>query len=536
MPISFCNKTTRHVARIAVAMLAAPGSVVSARADARPASPTPVQASVVETQGARSIDPQVTHDMCVGYLSSDVDPMEARNVRFSTWTVYDDGADVKTILARAKANLGSELGLRVVGESQSASRGRLDLMVTRPEPFLSKGLTRGALNVEPFPMRFEVDTSLGIMVVTMRPGLGQDVSELAAAPAVCRLVSAAANLPAPILDIKEYKLMDGAKEAFEAAWHAFMSRARKSGKALVVMPAMDVHEKYQRYGGSGDELPIDDYIRETTATSIWQHRDHPDAYFESGFMASRASRGLHGGLYVPTKAHARYMMYLLDPGTYDLAGLVVDERHADLPRPEKEGSGASALGTVVATKRLVDGFTTVSEWHDPTYRQEFSDQAYCALVEAASGRCLQWGSDRVSSVRRTSAGGYVDTVKDVHQANVTLSANLAKPAASFTVAQGDFVLLDGIVPRNVYLDLKSCKEQAKSGAVTCGLAGATFWRVTGSVTDLKSGMQSMSAAEAVTAKELTPQQVRLSPSLIPTDVPADAWESGRASNYTLKAK
>lgn len=505
-------------------------------------------------------EPAEVTDICMRVYREQADAADDSKLVYQTFTYFNGTDDARTVMGRIKAKLGGLQGMRVVGETYAARSGFLDIEVNAPAPYIDTVgdyiHASSAGDLRSFPIRVTVDSAIDQVSIVVSPNAKQRLDKMKSKLAVCSLAAAAGGVPDPVTPPAQeppkrkifnnpFKRNDpmaameaenkrneviGAKLA-----QALYERSNYAGKAFVFVPMLNLYLKYQRY--SWDQIQTElmaDYWQDASSRVIWQLRGSPSISFATGLHTGNEDVGSSG--YWTALAHDKtlYALYIVEPGTYDLTGLAVEQRRAELAGTSSVKWKANpTFGLVTAVPTVDNGFYMNSEWQPATYRTSSSPESSCALAVGGVGPCVSYSTQMVSHTEQTSAGHYADVKRRRLEPGVALSAKLTKPLASFTVARSQVVLIDGILGGGIHLDKSACKT-GDNDVATCALSSATLYKVPASVDGIQKeagSMQPGPASDVFTGVTALP--ITINANLRPVVDKPGSWEAGWAKQLSF---
>lgn len=500
----------------------------------------------------KPFSPEQTAALCMANVAVNVEEVDDSREVIGSWTLYDGGGDAHAAFGRLKQLAASEPGMRVASERYVGQQGTLELVST-PVPATNDP-------ADDVPIRVDVDAGMGAVSVvdTMR----RSTAALGGWPAyhVCRMAAIASGTPLPAKpgaaapEAPRRKLFNNpfkkqesplnavlakryaAQKAESDAQEAFYERATHAGKAFVIVPVLSMERKYRGIDTRTLQTQkIAPFWADGSANVQWRASGAQGDGMIVGAWTNLTRVGLHGFLDVVDIGKARYALYVVDPGKYELVAAAMESRGGFIPKPPGGKPVSATIGTY-ATKNTTDRFYAIGqEWHDATFEAHSYDQSYCMREIVGSGQCVQWGSDRQHYDTQTSAAGYRDKLETKMVPGLTITTELTKPFASFEVARDDVALVDGFMldRDGPAIDPNGCK--ASGNGATCGLTELVLWRLPAALQELKDGLAASGESPAkptlfskAVAKGLTVHARAL-------HEPLDGYQAGWARQYELKA-
>ena len=425
-----------------------------------------------------------TYDVCIANFFFTPESGVGRSV--TTWAPVPN-PDLRKTIANFKA-VAAISGFEVGDEDYRGSEGAVTLFMKTAE------------NAQKFPLRVEVDRELGTISMAGRANPDQDIPVVQARELMCHMIAFSAGAPPASASLSSSKglvrnpFRKPAKRASKdeentrihrAELDALHQRALLGGKAIVIIPSVNLKEKYAKpddIQSRQAELLID-----RTSTTIWQDSNDPRNAIKVGADVTADNVGLHGYTYAFVANKTRYFVYIVDPGTYTVAGSTYEAIHASMPQPaSKKKSSASRLGQVSLAQVKSTEFYQTQAWFDAVYQDREIRDDYCTLA-IAGGPCVQWNSSSHTVQDQLHAGGFREVTKSRAVDGLVVAAKLSKPFASFNVSPGEVVMVDGFFAEypNAKFDDHRC-EQVSGVNVQCDLKQYTLLRISAQIDDLKT--------------------------------------------------
>lgn len=275
--------------------------------------------------------------------------------------------------------------------------------------------------------------------------------------------------------------------------------AHKNGMGIIVTTSLNLDHKYPTQDIAFDNNAMytssrtGALITDQTSTSIWKE-NAAGSTFKVGNDMDSENEDLSRSFYNFVAGGTRYMVYIVAPGTYSIAGASYDLPRSLAPKASAaRGTGRpSRIGQVVFKETKFSEFEKGQEWRDAKYGTEAVQSNYCTMVIAGSNQCVSWSTYAEHVTTQTSAAGYRDTLKKIEVDGLSVEATLAAPFASFSVAPGEILLVDGLFADNPAASFieKGC-ERLSSEQVNCALTGFDLTRIPAFVADMdKAGAES----------------------------------------------
>lgn len=430
------------------------------------------------------------NDTCDAFFYDSVDPTIGRN--FTSWVAVAD-LDTPAAIARLKG-AASSAGLDLRGEDVHGTEGSLTLFVKNP----AEG--------DGFPMFVDLDSALGVISVHMRANPGQFVGSKEAKRLLCGLVGDAGGTPLPA-DKKnggrslfsnpfksaatrqqeaaqeQSKKVDNLRQLYFGAMDALYQRALAAGKAIVMIPSINLDAKY---ADGESQVKHAQFWADETSTTIWQATDDPKNIIKVGYDASAYKTGQHGYFHHFAADRAFYLLYIVNPGTYSITGHTVEMERTTLPEASGGKKAAKpALGQISLMPTKNTEYYQTQSWFDAVYADRTVKSDYCAAA-IVGGPCVQWESSRSTVRDQLSEGGYRTITQAKKVDGLVIATKLTRDFATFKVAPGEAVMVDGFYAQDpsVKFDKDACALQ--SGGLQCDMREYSLVRIPAHLEDLKN--------------------------------------------------
>ncbi|MBN3734374.1 hypothetical protein [Burkholderia sp. Tr-20390] len=342
--------------------------------------------------------------------------------------------------------------------------------VTIVQPLPDQGEKRA------FPIRFMLEESLGVISVVARLNPKQEMDDDTLRKEICSLVSAATA--APPGESKEPPALP--RERKLERWHAgidwLINRAVVAGKSLVIVPAINLDRKY-----TGDEAVNEKkwaFRTDVTATTIWQNKANARDVIRVGPDEPFNEVGLHGYVSTFVAGNAQYFVYIVNPGTYTVAGNTYETTaNAMSQLGTQQKPGRSPLGQIALLPKKNTDFIQSQEWFNAQFREREVTDTYCSSVFVQSGGCAFWATEKRTVSEMTEPAGWKTVTREKSVDGLAVSTRLKREFASFSVAPGEAIVIDGLYPTppNADYDKQAC--EIVSGQIQCDLTRYTLTRI-----------------------------------------------------------
>ncbi|WP_296224589.1 hypothetical protein [Ralstonia sp. UBA689] len=335
-----------------------------------------------------------------------------------------------------------------------------------------------------FPIRFMLEDALGVISVAVRLNPKQEMDDEKLRKEVCGMVAAMAG--APLNELKEPPKLT--KQRQLESWHTgidwLISRTVAAGKSLVVVPAVNLDKKY-----TGDESVSKKWTFRTdlTATTIWQNKADPRDVIRVGPDEPFNEVGLGGYVSTFVAGNAQYFVFIVNPGTYTVAGNTYEttsENMSQLGTSQKPGS--SPLGQITLLPKKNTDFVQTQEWFNAQYRDREVTNTYCSSVYVYYGTCAFWATEKRTVSEMTEPAGWRNVTRAKSIDGLAVSTKLKREFASFSVASGEAIVIDGLYPTPPNADYNKQACEIVSGQIQCDLTRFTLTRIPASIADMQA--------------------------------------------------
>lgn len=386
------------------------------------------------------------------------------------------GMDPHTGIAKLKDVIAKE-GYAPGVEAYHGSEGTLAVVVPAAK---NPAFYLGPNMLGPYTIHFSVDAGLGAMSVQVHTLKDQNFDVVAMKAKLCSMIDVAAGY-APERDPyarpkfafhNPFKKRTGSGDDGDVA-HTIVQymddlfqRAISSGKSIVIMPIVNAGYKH------GMVLSSPEYLSDASSTIIWQDTKDPAKIFRVSGNESMLNTGLRGYQLDFTTGKQDYLVYIVDPGTYSVTGDTYDARHTNIPSiSDSPARHVSKLGQTNLLELKYAEFETKLAWHDATYADRTVHETYCTL-EIVGGPCVASQSSSYKVKDQTGAAGYQNDTFRNDVDGVSVATKISREFASFTVAPGEVVAVDGFFadPSGVGNFQPTTCSRVSSQQVQCQLA------------------------------------------------------------------
>ena len=298
-------------------------------------------------------------------------------------------------------------------------------------------------------------------------------------------MTTSANPQQPTREQVEQQMVAAQKQLRDMS-DKLLSTATKAGKAIVVTSTINLDSSPTR-DFTKPEVSAE-FLRERSSLTEWRSADNPANSFKVGNGQSALDIGDVKGSHMQVVfGRTLYQVFVVEPGTYNLVGSTHVIPRISLANPAANTKiRRSALGDVVLDETTFTEFEKGQRWQDATYRTDRIRQTRCTSVRVVNGECMSTADASYDQVQQTGAAGWTSTTKANEVAGVKAKAQLRKPFASFSVAPGEVVLVDGFYgdAPNFGFAEKDC-ERVESAQIRCEINRYSMVRVPTSVQDFR---------------------------------------------------
>jgi hypothetical protein len=484
---------------------------------------------------------------------------------YTTWTLastFDPRASIAAVkqgLSAINASANTKDAIRIVDEDVHGSQASLTFsldnvgLVSNGAFYIdSHGTDKAAI-----PFHMDIDGALGAVsfAIRLNPeqyGISEDrLKWLACATAALATNTTLPPAPPKIGSGNRRQFQNPFKNPYKAqqakvdkqvqervaiilaAKDTLYQRAIGGGKAIVIMPVINLGEKYKQYtvaeyGNGGSKYP--EYMTDTSSMMIWENKEDPKSQIKVGVFSANTDIGLHGWFTDFYDGRSEYQIYIVTPGTYNLIGNSYELARISMPNmasaqwKEKPTVGlASMFG-----KRNTEFYQT-QEWFNAQY--ENSSESYCSL-EIVGGPCVQTSSETVT--RQTDPGGWRSVTHEKQVDGLAIATKLTTPFASFHVAPGESILVDGFLANenNTNINTNACRQTSET-LVACDISNYTLFRIPAKMEQAKAatagGVKIPTLNTIFSNLQYRPLKIFANPA---TETPG-TYEAGWTKPYTM---
>ncbi|WP_296260330.1 MULTISPECIES: hypothetical protein [unclassified Pseudomonas] len=276
------------------------------------------------------------------------------------------------------------------------------------------------------------------------------------------------------------------QEEHKKAVDQLFANARAAGKAIVVTTTASLDTLQFDFKNNDSAA---EFAKLRSANVLWRNAANPDQALNVGYDTD-INRDPKGSYFQNGFGRAIYKIYLVDPGHYSL-----DTITYNLPRiPPNEPLGEppiypSSLGFAILSPFKLDEFDHGQAWHDATYESTTHHESVCIQVMMPENRCISWGDSSYNVEQQTSNAGWRDTTEKREVRGRAVSITLNRPFATFDVAAGEAIMIDGFYPEPPSSGLKpgSC-QQATDTSMRCELSETKLAKIPAKVADFNQSV------------------------------------------------
>lgn len=282
--------------------------------------------------------------------------------------------------------------------------------------------------------------------------------------------------------------MEKAKEELQQIADRMYPSALGAGMSVVVIPTINLDYKYAHDNAEyGKEFHAD-----LTHMLRWMKVGGTPTTFQSGLKRDALydlDIGITGTFFQYTHGPYLYQVYIVEPGTYNLVGQSFEIRETSAPQAQWTNGSEhqSDVGELMIYEIKRPKYYTELEWQDAQYRTDQVSGSYCTTVRMINQECVNWETWTQDVTTMTSQAGYYNRTRSKMVDAVIAEHNFARPFASFTVAPGEAVVLDGLYAEypNADFNLADCLRQSHE-KIRCSLGSVTLARLPGSLETFQS--------------------------------------------------
>ncbi|SCW99397.1 MULTISPECIES: hypothetical protein [unclassified Pseudomonas] len=273
---------------------------------------------------------------------------------------------------------------------------------------------------------------------------------------------------APIQPIDQTDIMQDAgpdAEAIELQKREdqLFADAKSTGKVVLVVPTASLDSLNTDFQNNDSTM---EFLKLRSAVTEWTNTQDSTAQFKVGYDTQKTAIGSPQGSYFQVVfGRTLYKIYLIDPGHYTISGVSYDvPRTSAYEPPGDHGIRASSLGYITLSPKSFAEYDRGERWEDASYTTDTVQEERCTAVRVVNGECVSTGKYSYEVQRQTSPAGWRKTIQQRDVEGRTVSAHLSKDFASFDVAAGEVVLIDGFFADPPSFEYKegSCRQTQQS--------------------------------------------------------------------------
>lgn len=230
-----------------------------------------------------------------------------------------------------------------------------------------------------------------------------------------------------------------------------LAQARQSGKAIVIMAALNFRHKYpndivedMHRADQGSDIDGAAMIDRKAAVE-WQDEQGRGGRFVVSESTMPARPGAIGSIHRFSVGAVTYHIFIVEPGRYRLSVIRHPMPRTTLPdRDKAAGVAASAgrLGTISLEAVAFNEMRVEQQWQPEQWRDV---EPYQECAATYGGGCVEYrwvfGGRELAQ-----PAGYYDTLVNVPVPGLNIDIDLTKHFASFEVASGQAIIVDGFFP------------------------------------------------------------------------------------------
>ncbi|SDH67474.1 hypothetical protein SAMN05216588_106157 [Pseudomonas flavescens] len=288
-----------------------------------------------------------------------------------------------------------------------------------------------------------------------------------------------------MLGLKSEAQIIAERQALQKATDDLFGMALQSGKAIVVTTTVNLDSMtYDLNSNEG----MNDFAKLQKAGVEWVNSQAPNNVLRVGNTNRAPDVGVTGSHYQTVFGRVLYQVYIVEPGHYELKNSYYESPRTVTPNlTGRETPKPSPLGHTVLKEKLNAEYDRGQEWRDAQYANKTYEQSYCTTVRVVSNECVNWQTSSYDVTEQTRAAGWANTVSERKVEALDVHSALAKPFASFDVAAGEAVLVDGFFPEVPNIDFRDEQcERIASEQVQCELDGLYLVRLPTQLKDFRN--------------------------------------------------
>ncbi|RMQ44521.1 Lipoprotein [Pseudomonas cichorii] len=293
--------------------------------------------------------------------------------------------------------------------------------------------------------------------------------------------------PANINPITGQPIQTFDPEAKRKAEDQLFANFKTAGKAVLIVPTISLDSLRINFDDNDAKAK---FVRLRSGVTEWTNTSRPSSSIRVGYDTGNDDGAIEArdSYFQLVFGRTLYKIYLVDPGHYRISDVSYNlPRTSAFEAPGGRNISPSPLGYAMLKALSFDEFEHGKKWEDASYRNETVQEDYCTSVRVVNNECTSWGKSSYDVKRQTSEAGWTSSIKQqtVEARNVTVK--LAREFASFDIASGEVVVIDGFYaePPAATLRDKSCK-QFDQESMRCELQQLTLVHIQGEVEQVKN--------------------------------------------------
>lgn len=274
------------------------------------------------------------------------------------------------------------------------------------------------------------------------------------------------------------------QQQMDALTDQMFQHAHDAGLAIVVTTTLNLDHKYRgqdetiAHSALYTTSKSGSFVTDRTSTADWIATSG-GASFKVGNDHDSENGDLTRSLYQFVAGGTRYVAYVLPAGTYRLAGVSFNQPRSLAPTAAPRGTVvASSLGSIAFTERTFTEGEVSMEWRGARYYTRSTDREVCTSVYVQTGYCASVSTVTDEVTTESTPGGFYRRVKGVGVDGLSVAATFSKDFASFSVAAGEVVLIDGLFAEDpiASFDANAC-ERVLTDVVECAPSAFHLTRI-----------------------------------------------------------
>jgi hypothetical protein len=277
-----------------------------------------------------------------------------------------------------------------------------------------------------------------------------------------------------------------AQEEHKKAVDQLFANARAAGKAIVVTTTASLDTLQFDFKNNDSAA---EFAKLRSANVLWRNTANPDQALNVGYDTD-ITQDPKGSYFQNGFGRAIYKVYLVEPGHYSLDTITYNLPRITPYEPLGEPPiRPSSLGFAILSPFELDEFDHGQAWHDATYANTTQHESVCTQVMMPENRCISWGDSSYNVEQQTSNAGWRDTTKKRVVQGRAVSITLSRPFATFDVAAGEAIMIDGFYPEPPSSGLKpgSC-QQASDTSMRCEVSDSKLAKIPAKVADFNQSV------------------------------------------------